>query len=75
MVKNLPAKAGYTGSIRGLGITPGEESGKPLSILAGKSHIQRSLADCSPCSLKELDTTWSLNNNNKPQNSDTLFLM
>ena len=30
MVKNLPVKAGYAGSILGLGISPGEESGKPL---------------------------------------------
>ena len=44
----------------------------PSRILAGKSYIQRSLVDYSPRGLKELDTTWPLNNN-KPQNSDTLF--
>ena len=30
MVKNLPASAGDTGLIPGLGRTPGEESGNPL---------------------------------------------
>ena len=30
MVKNLPAKAGDTGSIPGLGKSPGEGNGNPL---------------------------------------------
>ena len=46
----------------------------PSSILAGKSHIQKSLVDYSPWGLKELDAIWPLNNN-KAQNSDILFLM
>ena len=33
------------------------------SILAGKSHGQRSLAGCSSWGRKESDTTWRLNNN------------
>ena len=50
-----------------MGSIPG--SGRPLekemdtysSILAGKSHGQRSLAGCSPWGCKELDTTEQLN--------------
>ena len=34
------------------------------SVLAWKSHGQRSLVSHSPCGYKELDTTERLNNNN-----------
>ena len=43
MVKNLPDNAGDIGSIPGLGRSPREGNGNPLSILPGKSHGQRSL--------------------------------
>ena len=46
-VKNLPANAGDTGSIPGPGRPPGGENGIHSSILAGKSHGQRSLAGYS----------------------------
>ena len=52
MVKNLPANAGDisdAGSIPGLGRSPGLGNGHLLhSILAGKSHGQRSLVGYSP---------------------------
>ena len=50
-VKNLPAKAGDPrdlGSVPGLGRFPGEGNSTHSSILARKSHGQRSLAGCSP---------------------------
>ena len=46
MAKNLPANAGDAGSISGSGRSPVERSGS--SILAWKSHEQRSLAGYSP---------------------------
>ena len=50
MVKNSPAKVGYTGSI------PGEGDVGPLqySFLLGKSHGQKSLADYSPWGCKRI---------------------
>ena len=52
VVKNLPANAGDirdAGSIPGLGRSPGLGNGNLLhSILAGKSHGQRSLGGYSP---------------------------
>ena len=46
VVKNLPANAGDAGLISGSGRSPVERSGS--SILAWKSHEQRSLAGYSP---------------------------
>ena len=58
MVKNSPANAGNTGSIPGVGRSPGERNGYHTpGFLPGKSHGQRILADYSPWDLKELDTT------------------
>ena len=57
MVKN-PANAGDTGSIPGLGRSPGEGNGNPL--LPGKSHGQRSLVGYSPRGCKESDMTEQL---------------
>ena len=57
MVKNLPANAGGvrdTGSIPGLGRSPGGGHGNPLQW-AGESHGQRSLAGYSPRGRKESD--------------------
>ena len=49
MVKNLPAIAGDTGSIPGLGRSPEEGSGNPLQYsLPGEPHRQRNLACYSP---------------------------
>ena len=58
MVKNWPASAGDTGSIPGLGRSPGEENGNPLqySCLEDPSG-QRSLRAYSPWGLKESYTT------------------
>ena len=64
MVKNLPAKAGDTDLIPGLGRSPGEGNGNLVS-LPGESDGQRSLAGYSPWGHKESDTTWRLNNNSK----------
>ena len=61
MVKNLPANAGDTGSIPGLEEPLEEEMTTHSSILADKSHLQRSLAGYSPWGHKELDTTEQLN--------------
>ena len=57
MVNNLPANAGNKGSIPGLGRSPGEGNGNPLTLvfLLGKSHGQRNLAGYSLQDLKELD--------------------
>ena len=59
MVKNLPANAEDPGSIARLGRSPGEGNGNPLhsSILAGKSHGQRSLVGYSPWGRKKSDKT------------------
>ena len=51
VVKNLPANAGDTGSIPGLGRSLGEV------FLPGKPHRQRSPAGYSPCGCRELDMT------------------
>jgi len=44
--------------------SPGERNGNPLQfLLAGKSHVQRSLKGYSLWGCKESDTIWRLNNN------------
>ena len=61
VVKNPPANAEDTGdmsSIPGSGRSPGGGNGNPLHYSClEKSHGQRSLADYSPQSCKESDTT------------------
>ena len=60
VVKNPPANAGDSGdmgSIPGLEKFHGVGNGNPSSILARKSHEQRSLAGDSMCGRKESDTT------------------
>ena len=58
MVKNLPVNAGDTGSIPGLGRSPGGGHGNPLQYSClGKSHGQRSLKGFSQYGLKELVVT------------------
>ena len=51
MVKNLLASAADardTGSIPGMGRSPGVGNGNPLQYFAGESHRQRSLVGYSP---------------------------
>ena len=56
--KESACSAGDTGSIPGLGRSPGEGNGNPLqALLLGESHGQRSLAGYSPWGHKELDMT------------------
>ena len=60
VVEKLPASAGDTGSVLGLGISLGEGNGNPFQYSClGKSHGQSTLAG-----LRESDTTQGLNNNN-----------
>ena len=63
-LKNLPVSSGDIrdiGLVPRLGRVPGGGNATPYScypnILAGKSHGQMSLMDCSWCSHKELDTS------------------
>ena len=67
---NLPAKAGDardTGLIPGLGRSPGEEMATHCSVLAGKSHGQRSLGGDSLQGHKESDMTEHLSTRTSPQ--------
>ena len=60
LVKNLPASVEDTrdtGSLPGLGQSPGGGHGTHSIFLPGESHGQRSLADYSPWSCKESDMT------------------
>ena len=57
MVKNLPANAGDTDLIPGLGRFPEKAMAPHSSTLPGKSHGWRSLVDCSPWGREESDTT------------------
>ena len=59
MVKNSPANAGHLrdmGSVPWSGRSPGEEMAMDSSILAEKSHGQRSLVGCHPWGCEESDT-------------------
>ena len=60
MVKNPPANAGDTGTIPGLGRSPGGGNGNHSGIPAWKSHRQRGLAGYSPWGRRESDTTEGL---------------
>ena len=58
MVKNLPADAGATGLIPGLGRSPGRGHVNPLQYSCLENpHGQRSLAGYSPWGHKESDLT------------------
>ena len=61
MIKNPSANAGHvrnSGSIPGLGRSPGEEHGNPLQYSSLEHlHGQRSLVGYSPGGCKELDMT------------------
>ena len=54
MVKNPPASAGDVGSIPGKGRASEEGMATHSSILAGRSHGQRSLVDCSSWGCKRV---------------------
>ena len=53
MVKSQPADAGDTGSIPGLGRSPGEGNGT-LVFLSWNAHGQRSLVDYGPWGHKRI---------------------
>ena len=55
-VRNLPAGAGDTGSIPGLGKTPGEGNGNPLQYSCLENPMDRSLRGSSLWGRKESDT-------------------
>ena len=60
VVNSPPANADDaidSGSIPGLGRSPGKGNGNPLQYLPGKFHGQRSLAGYSPWGHKKSDTT------------------
>ena len=61
MVENLPGSAGDSGSISGLGRSPGVGNGNPTPVfLPGKSHGERSLVGYSPRGPQESDMTEQL---------------
>ena len=58
MVKNISASAREVGSVFGLGRFPWRRKQQPIPVfLPGKSHVQRSLVDCSLCVKRESDIT------------------
>ena len=76
MAKNPPAKAGDTGSIPGLGRSPGEGNSNPLQCSClEKSHGQRSLGGYGPWGCRESDMTGPLNNMCKWLRPLTLFIL
>ena len=74
VVKNPPANARDVGSIPGFGRSSSEGNGNPLQYSClEKSHGWSSLIGYSPCSCKESDMIWRLNNNNKKHISRAKF--
>ena len=64
-INNLPGNSGVSGSIPGLGRSPGEENDNPLQYSClGKFQGQRSLGGSSPLGGTELDMTQQLNTTN-----------
>ena len=63
VVKNLPTNTGDTGSIPGLGRSPGEENGNPFWYSCLENPIDRGAWQDSSWCPKELDMTELLNNN------------
>ena len=65
MIKNLPTKAGDTGSIPGLGRSPAEENGNPLQYSCLGNPMNRGDWQATVHGVaKESDTTEQLNKNN-----------
>ena len=57
MVKNLPANARDTGSIPGLGRSPGVGNGNTLQYFCMQNHVDSPLVSYSTWGHKELDST------------------
>ena len=58
VVKNLPASAGDSGSVPGLGRLPGEGNGNPLQYSCLGNPVERGAWRAAVCGLaKESDTT------------------
>ena len=58
VVQNLPANAGDTGSVPGLGRSPGEGNGNPLQYSCLKNLLDRGSWEATVRGVtKELDTT------------------
>ena len=68
VVKNLPAKAGDTDQILGLGRSPEGGSYNHSSVFAWRTHRQRSLVGYSPWNHEELDMT-------KHTNTQSIFII
>ena len=67
VVKNLPANAEDSGSIPGLGRSLGEGNGNLLQYYCLGNPMDRGAWWSSVHGVtQESDTTWRLNNNNKP---------
>ena len=65
VIKNLPTKAGDTGSIPGLGRSPAEENGNPLQYSCLGNPMNRGDWQATVHGVaKESDTTEQLNKNN-----------
>ena len=66
MVKNLPANAGDTGSIPGLGRSPGEGNGNPLQYSCLGNPVDRGARRATVHGVaKESDMASQLNNNKR----------
>ena len=65
VLKNIPANAGEVGSIPGLGRFAWRRKQQPTPVfLPEKSHVQRSLMDCSLWVKRESDITQSIQTHN-----------
>ena len=63
VIKNLPANAGDTGSVLGLGRTPGEGNGNPLQYFClGNSTDSGTQLTMVYRVARELDMAYQLNN-------------
>ena len=71
MVKNLPASAGDSGSIPGLGRSPGERNGNHSSALAWEIPLTEEPGGLQSMG-SESDTTSQLNNKNREKQIKTL---
>ena len=59
MVKNPPAKAGDTGSIPGLGRSPGEGNGNSLHYSCLENPMTEELNELQPMGLQKSQTQFS----------------
>ena len=66
-VKNLHAKAGYSGLIPGLGSSPGEGNGNPPQYSCLGNPMNRGAWRATVHEVAESDTTEPLNNSNSGQ--------